>query len=448
SETALRYDPTAAFYLLPFRAFELLIGCFLGLQKTTGDFDKRYSGIACLTGVVLITCSFLLLTSNMRFPGLTALVPTVGAGLILWGGRTSSNAVVRVLSLGPVVQLGKLSYSLYLVHWPVILFFDRLNPYTPSGTRVICIVAFSMLLAALSYVFIEQPVQRSRIAQRKVFAWSALALASIIASASIVSSYEGFPERLNKTVSDILAYERYDLKPQFRSRKCFLDPDQSASDLDQDQCIPKGALKMAVLWGDSTAAHLYVGLRPALEKAGYSLAQLTASACPPAVGLEVPARPNCYQFNYFALKTILSLKPALVILAAGWSPSDVLFTGVDSSIKSLNEIGIKPVVLGVPPLYRTSVPKLLAERIGAGNSDPFSGPDLAPGFTIENDIAFGDHYGNRSDVTYISIMATVCPGNQCPMIIDGKIPMHFDPLHLTPAGSSFYANILMSKILP
>jgi hypothetical protein len=175
---------------------------------------------------------------------------------------------------------------------------------------------------------------------------------------------------------------------------------------------------------------------------------LTASACPPAVGLEVAARPNCATFNDIALARILEVRPDILILASGWIVSSALLDKLDETISKLREASITPVVLGAPPFYRASIPRVLAERLKAGNRDPFSGPDLAPGFTLEMDAAIEKHLQNRSDVRFVSIIKTACPGNQCPIVINGKTPLHFDPLHLTSAGSTFFAIALLPSILP
>jgi hypothetical protein len=153
-------------------------------------------------------------------------------------------------------------------------------------------------------------------------------------------------------------------------------------------------------------------------------------------------------FNDIALARILEERPDLLILASAWNVSDALLAKLDETILKLRAASITPVVLGAPPFYRASVPRLVADRLKAGNRDPSSGPDLAPGFNLEVDAAIEKHLQSRSDVRFVSIIKTVCPGNQCPMVINSKIPVHFDQMHLTPAGSKLFANALLPQILP
>ena len=147
------------------------------------------------------------------------------------------------------------------------------------------------------------------------------------------------------------------------------------------------------------------------------------------------------------LERLLKYKPDLVVLAAGWSVSDALLEKLDETIAALNRGGVPSVVLGVPPLYREGVPAILVERMKAGDSNPFSGKDLQRGFTIEMNAAFEKHFVGRRGSHYVSIMRSVCPENQCPLILHYKIPVHFDPLHLTPDGSKYFGNILFPQII-
>jgi peptidoglycan/LPS O-acetylase OafA/YrhL len=449
SEIVVRTNPPAAFYLLPFRGFELIIGSLLALPGMRFAHQRSVATAATFGGLILIGAAAITFRSDMRFPGLSALLPTLGAGLVLWGSDKAANMGGDILSARLFTFVGRISYSLYLVHWPLILFADRVAPYTDRSIKGACVIALSMVLAWLSYRYVEQPFRTRRLATGLTYRLSAVSLAALTATSLIVVSFKGFPGRLDSTVSEILAFEHYDLKPQFRSRVCFLDPDQPASEINYDVCLPKSPLKQVILWGDSVAAHLYVGLKGPLESAGYSLGQLTASGCPPAVGLDVAGRPNCAPFNQGALARVLHERPDMVILASGylWSASDALFAGLDKTIKALNGVGIKTIILGAPPLYRASVPAILAERMKVGDSNPLSGQDLAPGFTLEMDVALEKRFLGRHDVRYVSIMKTVCPNNQCPLLFNQATPSNFDPLHLTPAGSKYFAAILAPHIL-
>ncbi|MEE1654764.1 SGNH hydrolase domain-containing protein [Microvirga sp. CF3062] len=268
----------------------------------------------------------------------------------------------------------------------------------------------------------------------------------LAALSAFIIHQKGFPGRLNSSLKDIIAFQSYDHRPHFRSRVCFLDPDQHGSAIDLAVCLPKTSQRKAILWGDSAAAHLYSGLREPLQERGYSLGQLTSSAYAPVEGLDIQQRPNCRGFNDLALPQILEEKPDLLIMAASWPISDDLLGKLDATIAKLNGAGIRPIILGAPILYRASVPAILTERLKAGNQDPFSGPDLVESYISGTDTSLRERLGSRTGVRFVSIFEAVCPSRQCPMIMNGNTPVHFDSVHLTAAGSAFFAEALLPVI--
>lgn len=449
SEIVIRINPPAAFYLLPFRAYELLIGSLIALPGIKFPTSVRVASAVTGAGFVLILASLFFLTKETRFPGLTALAPTVGAGLVLWGSDKAPNPLAALLGGRLMRFVGRISYSLYLVHWPLILFANRLFPYADPALRGMAVFTLSIVLATASYEFIEQPFRKGHVAWKSVqiFRLTSSGLAALALLSAFVIHQKGFPERLDSSLKGILAFQAYDYKPHFRSRICFLDPDQHGRAIDLAACLPKTPLRKAILWGDSAAAHLYSGLREPLQERGYSLGQLSASACAPVEGLDVQQRPNCRGFNDLALSLILQEKPDLLIMAASWPVSDELLRKLDATIVKLNDVGIHPVLLGAPILYRAGVPAILTERMKVGNHDPFSGADLVEGYISNTDEALRKHLTGRSGVRFASIFEAVCRDKQCPMIVNGKTPVHFDSLHLTAAGSVFFAKALLPKII-
>jgi hypothetical protein len=181
---------------------------------------------------------------------------------------------------------------------------------------------------------------------------------------------------------------------------------------------------------------------------GYSIGQMTASACPPILGLDVPDRPNCRRFNEFALTTISKSKPELVILAASIYPSATILTGLDTTIGALGAAGIRVVVLGPMPQYRTPVPNIVAARWVEGNHDPFSdnADQVQQAFLDSIEATMSEHFSGRSDVRYVSVLGVVCPDRKCPLLTPANVPVHFDLAHLTIAGSYLFAQRLAPAI--
>jgi peptidoglycan/LPS O-acetylase OafA/YrhL len=450
SEIVLRFDPQAAFYLLPFRAFELLVGSLVALPGTVYPRGRSFALAATTAGLLLIAAAVTILTSNTPFPGLTALLPCVGAALVIWGSQGTTNQAASVLSLPPMVFFGRISYSLYLVHWPLIVFAKQMFPYADQNLRALGVLALSIVLAALSFRFVEQPVRqrRSYWTRRAVFGLAGSGVVVTTIACLIVIDAKGFPARFDADIQSLLGYLKYDYKPQFRSRQCFLDPEQKPEDIDLNLCLPQPYGRAVILWGDSHVAHLYSGLDTVLKSEGYSIGQMTASACAPILGRDAPDRPNCRPFNDFVLATILRIKPELVILGASVYPRPAILTGLDATIRVLDASGIKVVLLGPMPQYRTPVPNILAARWAEGNHDPFSdNADREQQAYLDSiEAAMGHHFSGRSDVRYVSVLGTVCADRKCPLLAPANVPIHFDLAHLTTAGSYLFAQRLAPAI--
>src|SRR5947207_3028962 len=156
------------------------------------------------------------------------------AMLILWGGeRIDDHWSLKLLSWRPLAFIGAISYSLYLVHWPVVVFAKALIPHAEGTTFIAAATAISFALAWASYALVEQPTRRMRtIFSAKMLTTSSIAVASIlILTAQFVIQVDGFKDRLDARTQQALAYQRYDYVPVFREGSCFLRPEQMFSDL-------------------------------------------------------------------------------------------------------------------------------------------------------------------------------------------------------------------------
>ena len=130
-------DTKSAFYLATSRAYELLIGALVAVGIVPRALSRRplIAHSASLLGGGLIVCGFLFLDAAQPFPGLKGLLPTVGAALIISSGLEAPGIVNRVLATAPFAFLGKISYSLYLWHWPVLVLFAHYAASPPAARR-------------------------------------------------------------------------------------------------------------------------------------------------------------------------------------------------------------------------------------------------------------------------------------------------------------------------
>ncbi|SFM16787.1 acyltransferase family protein [Shimia aestuarii] len=247
--------PEAAFYLPQLRAWELLIGSLLAIAVV-----RRWWGplpwmpgwgkhVLSLAGLAAILWPILAYNTETLFPGITALLPCLGAFLLISVGSDGRSVGTRLLSLSPMTFVGKLSYSLYLWHWPVIsLFFYQRGDLSRSD-GILCLV-ISFILAYLSWRFVEQPLRdRSRVGTRTIAAGSVFAMFLSIGIGVAIWQLDGMPNRVDP---DLLAMANSKNFAHDRRDCHFVNPSRASKG---DVCV-RGAAKVEpsfVLVGDSHA---------------------------------------------------------------------------------------------------------------------------------------------------------------------------------------------------
>jgi peptidoglycan/LPS O-acetylase OafA/YrhL len=449
SQLAAATNPIAGFYLPDSRAFELLIGTVVALPAIPNPKSALWANLASIAAVCYIGAALVVFGPATPFPGFAALLPCIGTAGLIWSGRGANPIASRLLSFRPLVGIGKISYSLYLVHWPVLVFGKRLFPHADPALLASGVALLSLALAAFSYRFIEQPFRRpgSGRSSLQVLSDAAASITCIVALCAWTVHLAGFEPAGDQRIGNMLAYLHFDPRPLYRSRECFLDPDQDLTSIDIKHCLPSENGAPAMLWGDSRAAALFPGLKTSLAKEGYSLGELTASACSPVVGLDRAERPKCRAFNDAVLSVLLSMRPKIVILAAYWLPDGHSVTLLNETIARLAGRDIKVVMLGNSPLFNISVPAIVVQRIQSKRPGFASHNDLELEYQRSTESLMSSAFGHRSDVRYVSIFDTVCPDERCPLLANDETPIYFDSAHLTEAGSLLFATMLTPQIL-
>lgn len=153
-------SPSATFYLLPTRAWEMLAGSLVALPRQSSR-PKYVAEIMAWAGLIAIGLAIGLMSRDTAFPGAAALVPVVGAVLFIGGNTGQSTSAGKLLSLRPLVFVGLISYSLYLWHWPVFAFLRYLcDAEEPSFVQRAAALTVSGLLAVIAWRCVEEPVRR------------------------------------------------------------------------------------------------------------------------------------------------------------------------------------------------------------------------------------------------------------------------------------------------
>lgn len=347
--------PDASFFLLPSRCWELFVGAALALGERSRNsaqnqkLDARMSGI----GLLLLVTALLTLNDKLPHPSYPTVLPILGTSLIIWFGRTESVAN-RILSSKIAVGIGLISYSLYLWHQPVFAFTKILtNDLGPKYFKFLEIL-LSLVLAFLTWKFIEKPFRDKRVVARKTF-WLSFAVANMLLITSAIYIYRGMgvPERLNS-----LAFQVYDSNKGLEFDKLSQGGAVCRSRVPSKAC--RFGDESWVLLGDSHAGVFGPTLQNRLQQSGHGLIDLTYDQCTLVDGTRFGNIPNCGSINESRWKEIYSWdKPKTILLtadihsfAAGVSeatglpvPREDVVSNYIRNIRKLIELGHRVVVI-------------------------------------------------------------------------------------------------------
>jgi len=177
-------DP-AAYFVSQARFWELGIGGLLAASARQ-TLHPRHAAAVGASGTALIVAGMFLISAE-SFPGMAALVPTTGAALVIWSARSTQSTYLRTMaSARPVQWLGGISYSLYLWHWPLLVWAPHVAPGASRAVQDVSVLASSLVLAALSRRLIEAPFQKRIAPKASPGAVVAFALATTLVSIAVL----------------------------------------------------------------------------------------------------------------------------------------------------------------------------------------------------------------------------------------------------------------------
>jgi peptidoglycan/LPS O-acetylase OafA/YrhL len=325
AQWASKYEPIADFYLLPTRGWEILLGALIGVHLF-GRADAlpahlRRQGLReglAAVGLVMLALSVWWFHPGQPLPSLESLLPTGGTACLLLfaDSRTRTG---RLLASAPLVGIGLVSYSAYLWHQPLLAFArqranNELDLYT-----VLLLLGAALLLAALSYRYVEQPIRdRRRVTRATVFRGSAIGMAAMLGCAWAGYASRGYPTRFDVRVDQLETFTEQ-TRESMRENRCILSDTAAAP----TRCV-LGARRLpaAALWGDSHAASLAGELADAFAQRNLSFIEFTKNECPAALGIEVRESLGedlrCDQFNAAVLQQIRAAHIKTVILESIW----------------------------------------------------------------------------------------------------------------------------------
>lgn len=467
--TSISQSPVANFYLPFSRFWELLTGvalAYVSLNHRTRLETFQLTNIFCLfetqirvrdlmafTGLVLILAGILVVSEASEFPGWWALLPVLGAALMIAAGP---GAMINrsVMSSKVMTSIGLISYPLYLWHWP-LLTFGRLTSFGIEHPKLttISMILLAFVLSTMTYHLVEKrvryqviPVIRNIVQVLSIF----LGLMVVIGASTIFN--KGWSNRYPESVHQFLDYE-YDYEADFRNHLCLLSGSEKDFDKECEGTITDAAAPLILVWGDSHGAMLFQSLRQVGGLMNISVAQYTSSSCPPILNFEKANRPLCKSINDAIFKKIEDLTPDIIVLAHDWPQSvgEGSLNKLPATVARLRALGVQRIVLvGPVPHWIGSLPSNIA-RVMRGEYHSLV-PDrqtklLDTSIPILNETM--RQTAESLSLEYVNSYRNFCNSSGCLVTVEvaGKRDLtSFDHAHLTKAASEFLIDLNIEKI--
>lgn len=279
----VKVAPAASFYLLPPRAWELLIGAVLAIGAVPRIRNQALAEGAAALGLVLIAWGVLTFSHDTVFPGPNALFPCFGAALILHAGAEHETAVGRLLGSRVFVGIGLISYSLYLWHWPVLVLGQIWAVVSLTPVQTTGLVMLSFGLAAASWRWVEQPFRGTNncLSQPRLFGLAIVVSAVCVGFGVFGHVTRGLPERFPVHVLALAEVAE-------TRDTTYLECLRFAGNPIETPCSRGGDVTPRIaLWGDSHANVVFNALAEQVEAIGTSITFFGTAGCPPLRGVAV-----------------------------------------------------------------------------------------------------------------------------------------------------------------
>lgn len=435
---ALERNTAGAFFLAPFRGYELLIGAVLAGLPFPAGLPRWVRHFVSLLGLAFVLASLALLNETIAFPGLAALAPCLGTAMVLFAGAGGASVGGRLIS-GPFFSFfGALSYSLYLWHWPVLVLGKSVLLTEPSAVQTAALLGMAVLAATASWRWIEQPFLRRRGAKRALALGGATMAAGALIAAGVFQAH-GVPGRFNdRALAMFAAHDNY--SPRRYECHNFLHrlaPYESNCQLGAANAAPHYAV-----WADSHGSTLAYELGQRLARRGEALIQLTGSGCPPALDYSRLDQPLCAAQNEIDLAGLLhDERIETVIIAVNFQayPHEdwpEVFDGLSRALDALAAAD-KQIVLVYPiPVFPYDVPNALGQLVQHGQ-DPsaYAIPSEDHLDANQAPIALLDELRRRTGAEAVYPTEALCDGARCPAFSRRDGALYFNRDHLSLAGA-------------
>ncbi|ESY48785.1 acyltransferase family protein [Mesorhizobium sp. RSR380A] len=434
-----------AFYFSPLRVWEFAAGGLASMvpQQVWQNRPRLAAPLAWL-GLALIAGAYLSFSEEAPFPGFLALVPVAGTVLLLLAGsahaqqgQSAEKSPSAALALPPLQWVGKLSYSLYLWHWPVIVYATMVVPELSPLGRLACL-ALTLALSVFTYHVIENPIRRN--GWLMASAARALVPAVLLTGTSVAAAYANARLAVHDLDPEQRSIAASAAQPSTaRAAGCIL----SFETVTPKACVfgNKDAPRSIALFGDSHADHWSTPLIEAAAKNNYRLVTYLKSSCRASRVTTWNWRlkrdyTECDQWREQSVKDIIALHPHMVVISEfsignvmKESPEELKHadgneewkTGLRWTLAAFSRAGIKVAVIRDVPYNGSYADKCVARALWRGQVPEVC--DTPRDAAANDDIAAAERDVVRSvpGATYVDLTSQFCDAQTCHVFINGQL---------------------------
>lgn len=443
---AVDADPISAYFLLPSRAFELLVGSGLALTwAKLPELTAFMSNLVRLTSLSVIGYSALTIDKSTHFPGLAAILPCIATAAIIYAGKTKHLYRVDssfLLSNNLSTSIGKVSYSLYLWHWPIIALLNY-RGVELTTTVSFTIIALSVTLSVATYHFVEQPFRKSswRIQPAAAYLW-ATPLATAFILCLLVLKNDGLQFRFN---SEIAAEFSTSNSPWITYKDCFNS--YTLDNLNACSIGKPGEPITGMFIGDSMAGHYIPFLDELAKNAGIRIFATASSGLPPfhvKNHVQFKEQRNERALNYNKERINQSLNYSNVYIAASWAQGYPYLSENErellDSIEFYIKNGIHVTLISRPNTITNDMfNHVKTERLSGKNISAIRAPAYDSNFYLRKIVE------KFPDISVIDPNKILCNRDNCAISIGNKT-IYEDYAHINNYGSRELALKYISKI--
>lgn len=453
-----------AFYFSPLRAWEFAAGGLASMVPARLLQERPLLGRALsLAGLTMIGVAYLTFSEDAPFPGFLALLPVAGTVLLLKAGAAGAregtpyspdsgrNWVNAALALPPLQWTGGVSYSIYLWHWPVIVYAGMLVPELTPAERLSCL-ALTLALAAISYHLIENPIRRNGWLMAN--AARALVPALLLTGTGVAAAYGNARLAVHNLDAEQRIIAASAAEPSTARAKAGCVQDYET--VTPRPCVFGDGHRVIALFGDSHADHWSTPLIEAGRKNGYRVVTWLKNSCRASrisVWSSELKRPyaECDRWREQAIAEIIQAKPALVVISelaltsgrkmagrggdtdsqdADWR------AGLRSTLTSLSQAGLKVAFIRDVPFNNANVDTCVARALWR-NETP-SRCDQTRAYAANDTMAAveRDIVDSIPNAAYVDLTDRFCSATICHVFIDGKLAFRDQHHMATPFAES------------